>query len=100
MSIPNMGKGEVTMDEDMKECMRLLGIKGLKSTRPQSLFLRAPCSDLLERHPNKSWWFRHKERLRGELLMILKDFDPVTMEEEPEQCREPIPILTEAERTS
>ena len=83
--------------ENWQECMRLLGIKGcFKPTLPQSQFLRATCSYLLKRHPNKSWWFRHKMRLRDELLFVLNELGPVPEEEiieQPEQNQEPIPLF-------
>ena len=69
------------MDEDIEEVTRMLGIKGLKPTRSQRLFLEASCTDLLERHSNKSWWFRHKMRLRDELLFVLNDLGPIPDEE-------------------
>ena len=88
--------------EDWQECLGLLGIKGFKPTRPQWLFLEASCTDLLERHPNKSWWFRHKRRLRGELLFVLNELGPVLDEEidRPEQHEGPIPLFEKTESQS
>ncbi len=81
------------MKESWKECFRLLGIRVSSLTRPQRLFLRASVTDLLEAY-DKEWFLRHKERLRNELLMILEEFDPVTIEEN----QEPIPLHSKRDK--
>jgi len=88
--------------DDWEECFRLLGIKNLKPTRPQWLFLEASCTDLLERHPKKSWWFRNKMRLRDELYFVLNELGPVPDEEIdlPEQNQEPIPLHSRGDKIS
>jgi len=90
------------IQESWVECLRLLGIKNFKPTRPQCLFLRASCPGLLKRHPNQSWWFRNKMRLRNELLMILGELGPVPDEELdlPEQNHETIPLFESSKSQS
>ena len=82
------------MEEDWEECLRLLGIKNFQPTLPQWEFLRASCPDLLKRHPNKSWWFQNKMRLRDELLFVLNELGLIEELEldQSEQSQDPIPI--------
>ena len=80
--------------ESCRECMRLLGIKGLEPNLPQWEFLMASCPELLREHPEKIWWFQNKMRLRDELLFVLNELGPVEELEiaQSEQNQEPIPL--------